>query len=366
VVPVVAGLAVGIALIALFIAFMPFTSQEHQKTNNNHGLYLYLFRFNPSLEDHAILEYSPQLFEKVSQMSGIERPTFDQLHYTISKEGVYNYTNRKIDSYGSTVKIVVSDSIISPTDRSPLNENDISPTARFYYAPMSPATLVFRENGEAFVWTQDYANDPDNHVEPSRIAKVIILPVEAKDFDKINSHYQEVKRFVESFEPRVFADMDNNYCGGSIESVKTIAPFSILIPARLPEGYSLQSVDYVPDVYVIMQNFTRSLCDPSNPYSPDEGVIEIVEAPLSHVSDAMSGEEYVRTEMARYEASNLNATSFVFQGGMMLAVGYDTGTNYNAHLWVVDGKTATIVKIEARSNQTTLQQLAIIARSLKE
>jgi hypothetical protein len=155
-------------------------------------------------------------------------------------------------------------------------------------------------------------------------------------------------------------------CGNSIENVKASTPFTILLPTKLPEGYSLQTLDYVPNVYVTMQYFTRSLCNPNVPYSPDEGVIEVVEAPLSHVSNAISGEEYVRREMAKYEANNFNATSFSFQDGRMLAVGYDTGTNYNAHLWAVDDKTETIVKIEARSNQTSLQQLAMIAESLKE
>ena len=154
-------------------------------------------------------------------------------------------------------------------------------------------------------------------------------------------------------------------CGQSIESVKTNAPFTILMPTRLPEGYSLQSVDYVPNVYVIMQYFTRSLCDPNNPYSPDEGVIEIVEAPLSQVSNVKSGREYVQTEMVKYESINFNATSYVFRDGSMYAVGYDTGISCNAHLWVVDDKTGTIVKIEARSTDIPLEQLAEIAESLE-
>ena len=50
----------------------------------------------------------------------------------------------------------------------------------------------------------------------------------------------------------------------------------------------------------------------------------------------------------------------------MHAVGYDTGINYNAHLWVIDDKTGTIVKIEARSPDIALEQLAAIAESLEE
>lgn len=155
-------------------------------------------------------------------------------------------------------------------------------------------------------------------------------------------------------------------CGESIEVVKTIASFSVLLPTKLPDGYSLQSVDYVPHVQLILQYFTRSVCDPNNPYSPDEGVIEIVEGPLIQVSDAKTGEEYVQREIAKYKASNLNATSYIFRKGTMHAVGYDAGINCNAHLWVIDDKIGTIVKIEARSADIPLKQLALIGSSLEE
>lgn len=173
-------------------------------------------------------------------------------------------------------------------------------------------------------------------------------------------------------------------CGEPIESVKSVAPFTVLLPTNLPKGYSLQSVDYVPNVTVIMQYFTRSLCDPNNPYSPEEGVIEIVEAPLSQVSNAKSGREYVQTEMEKYGSVGINATSYVFRDGRMNAVGYEAGKGttkaidengtivqetefeYSAHLWVVDDKTGTIVKIEARSSEIPLEQLALIAESLND
>jgi hypothetical protein len=161
-------------------------------------------------------------------------------------------------------------------------------------------------------------------------------------------------------------DDGRTICGQSIESVKENAPFTLLLPTKLPEGYSLQSVDYVPDVYVNMQFFTRSLCDPANPYSPEEGVIEIVEASFSKESDAQTGEEYVQREMAKLQASNINATSYVFHDGRMHAIGYWDETYLKARLVVVDNKTGTIVAINARSLDTTLEQLALIAESLKE
>jgi len=162
------------------------------------------------------------------------------------------------------------------------------------------------------------------------------------------------------------SSVNGNNCGESIKVVRAKAPFPILLPAALPMGYSLQSVDYVPNVFVSLQYLTRSLCDPNSPYSVEEGVIEIVEGPLSQNSDAKSGGEYVQRELKKYEFSNINATSFVFQNGRMHAVGYDVGPNYKAHLFVVDDKTGTLIKIEARSANIQLKDLSKIGESLEE
>lgn len=115
-----------------------------------------------------------------------------------------------------------------------------------------------------------------------------------------------------------------------------------------------------------MQYFTRSLCDPNNPYEPEEGVIEIVEASFGKESDAKSGEEYVQREMVKLQASNINATSYIFQDGRMHAIGYWDETYLKARLVVVDDKTGTLVAINTRSLDTSLEQLAMIAESLKE
>jgi hypothetical protein len=163
-------------------------------------------------------------------------------------------------------------------------------------------------------------------------------------------------------------------CGESIqkvkERVKAKESFALLLPTKVPSGYSLQSVDYVPGVYVTMQYFTKSLCDPNNsPYSPDEGVLQIGEGSLSgHLADAATktGQQYVKEEMAKYQASNINATSYTFQDGRMHAVGYWDRTYLKAALWIVDDKTKTIVTVQARSLETPLEQLVVIGESLKE
>lgn len=173
-------------------------------------------------------------------------------------------------------------------------------------------------------------------------------------------------------------------CWYSIEEVKENASFEILLPETLPDGYSLQSVDFVPPDTVYMQYFTRPVCDPDNPASHEEGYIEIVESPLSRVGSARTGEEYVQRAMASFAENGLEAKSYVFQNGRMPAAGYDRGLSesiaidengeivhrsiieHPATIWVVDDKTGTIVKIQARSTEIPLEQLAAIAESLKE
>jgi hypothetical protein len=190
------GLAVAIVLAVVFSACANDASSE-SPSKQKYGLYLYLFKLNPALKDEAILAYSQPLYEKASQATGIARPTFEQIHYTISKEGVYNYTNTRIESYGP-VKIIVSDSIIK-SDGSPLKEEDISQKARFYFAPMAPAPLIEEKDGEIYAWSQDHYDKPNN-VGEAGIIRTIMLPVEASDFEKVNSRYQQIRDLVEPFE----------------------------------------------------------------------------------------------------------------------------------------------------------------------
>jgi hypothetical protein len=58
--------------------------------------------------------------------------------------------------------------------------------------------------------------------------------------------------------------------------------------------------------------------------------------------------------MAKYLASNINATSYSFQNGRMQAIGYWDESYLKASLWIVDDKTQTIIKIGARSSDTSL------------
>jgi len=154
-------------------------------------------------------------------------------------------------------------------------------------------------------------------------------------------------------------------CGQSLENIKRNASFAILIPRGLPVGYSLQSVDYVPDVYVTMKFLTKSPCDPNVGYSPEEGEIEVVESHLTQITTA-SAKEYIQTEIEKLAASKINATSYVFQNGSLYGVGYWNKDYLKARLLVADDKTGTFVSINARSLDTPLETLVKMGSSLKE
>lgn len=163
------------------------------------GVHVFLFAYNPALDNYPLAEYSVPLYEKIGQITGIQRPTFEQIHYTITKEHVFNYTNRPIESY-EFVKIIVSDSIVKPTDGLPLTEDDISPAARFRYSSLVPASLLFENDGSVQVWDSEHYDNPNN-LPSEKTLQVIVLPVQAADFAKVNEHYDEIKPLVETFEP---------------------------------------------------------------------------------------------------------------------------------------------------------------------
>lgn len=71
--------------------------------------------------------------------------------------------------------------------------------ARFHFAPISPAALIEEKDGEIYVWTLDLYGNPNN-VSEDRITRIITLPVEASDFEKVDLRYQEIKDLVESVE----------------------------------------------------------------------------------------------------------------------------------------------------------------------
>ncbi|MEP0824067.1 MAG: hypothetical protein HRF40_01125 [Nitrososphaera sp.] len=164
-------------------------------------------------------------------------------------------------------------------------------------------------------------------------------------------------------------------CGESLETIKSEAPFPVLTPGTLPEGYSLKSADYVPPDRVTLHYFDANVCG-DNAGRLRDGVIELVAGPLNTITDARNGQEYVDRLVESWQKAN--ATAFNFDGKP--AVGYPAGVgtsraidengevvhtyqyDYPASIWVVDDTTSTVYKL---TGYIPLEDLTVIARSLK-
>lgn len=164
-------------------------------------------------------------------------------------------------------------------------------------------------------------------------------------------------------------------CGQDLATVKSKAPFPILTPTMLPQGYMLKSVDFVAPDRATLQYSDGNVCG-ENAKKLRDGVIELVAGPLSTISDAKTGQEYIDSLMKNW--ANANATTFDFGG--KYAVGYPAGVgtsrtidennvvvhtykyDYPASIWLVDDSTGTVYRL---TGYVPLEDLAKIAQSLK-
>jgi hypothetical protein len=203
------GIAVAAGIIvAIIFGLLPSSSGSDINsgpTERNEGdtLYLYLFKENSDTRDSNVVAY-PMLYDEMTGEGGIGRitkPSFEQIHYGIGTDGIYKnwLSDDRIERF-SSVKMIISDSIKKP-DGSPLKQEDFSPDARFFYSPYYGASLAVEYDGTVFVINQDRYMNP-KHLPPDRMIGVVTLPVEAADFERINSHYGEIKEKIENFEPR--------------------------------------------------------------------------------------------------------------------------------------------------------------------
>jgi hypothetical protein len=169
--------------------------------NKGDALYLYLFKENSDLRDSGGGGYYMLYDDMTDGIGQITKPSFEQMHYGIGTDGVYKnwLSDIRIERFSSVI-MIISDSIKKP-DGSPLKQEDFSPEARFFYSPYFRATLIFENDGTVHVYDQDTYNNP-NHLPPERMIGVVTLPVEAVDFKRINSNYEEIKERVESYKPR--------------------------------------------------------------------------------------------------------------------------------------------------------------------
>jgi hypothetical protein len=201
------ALAAGIIISIIFGLLLRSSSSDinSRPTEQNEGdtLYLFLFKENPDLGSSSLIGYH-MLYDEMTMGEGIGQitePSFEQIHYGIGRDGVYQnwLSDNRIERF-SSVKMIISDSIKKP-DGSPLKQEDFSPDARFFYSPYYRATLAVEYDGTVYVIKQDRYMNP-KHLPPDRMIGVVTLPVEAVDFERINSHYEEIKETIETYRPR--------------------------------------------------------------------------------------------------------------------------------------------------------------------
>src|SRR5213593_948877 len=139
---VIAGVVVAAGLVivtALFLspalpALDARTGSEKEKEPSREDvLYLYLFKENYNFQNSGQAGFY-MLYDEMPKDGGlgqITKPSFEQIHYGIGRDGVYQnwLSNNRIDRFGS-VKMIISDSIKKP-DGLPLKQEDFSPDARF-------------------------------------------------------------------------------------------------------------------------------------------------------------------------------------------------------------------------------------------
>lgn len=164
-------------------------------------------------------------------------------------------------------------------------------------------------------------------------------------------------------------------CGQALDTIKSRAPFPVLTPTTLPQGYSLKSTDFVAPDRVTLQYSDGNVCG-DNAKKLKDGVLELVAGPLSTISDAKTGQEYADNLAKSWR--NANATTFDFGG--KYAIGYPAGVgtsktidennvvvhtykyDYPASIWVVDDSTGTVYRL---TGYVPLEDLSKVAQSLK-
>jgi hypothetical protein len=174
------------------------TTTQKPTGETDYGLYVYLFKLNPSLDEHPYLEYMRPLSDKVYNMTGLSQPTFEEAHYSVSREGAYSNVDsgRKVDRI-SFVKFIISNSIRKP-DGSQLVEDDIVNDTRFYYSGLGTARLVTDKDGKVYSYNQGFPSDALAAAKGDQ--RVFTLFVQAPDYQKVSSKYNELKNLIESFE----------------------------------------------------------------------------------------------------------------------------------------------------------------------
>lgn len=166
-------------------------------------------------------------------------------------------------------------------------------------------------------------------------------------------------------------------CDQSISEVKASAPFPVLTPTVMLEGYSLKGAEYIAPDRVSLKYSDGNVCG-QNAKTLRDGVIEIIAGPLNTASDAKDGSEFVSRFVENAAKKNTEVQTYIFNGKN--AVGYQAGLgksltidennqvileesfDYPATVFLVDDNTKTLYRL---NGFVPLEDLSYIAQSLK-
>lgn len=166
-------------------------------------------------------------------------------------------------------------------------------------------------------------------------------------------------------------------CGESLESIRDRAPFRILVPALLPDGYALQGSDYSISDTVILAYADANVCGADGKKLKD-GMLEIVVTTLDSLGYTI-GNDFVDAQARTYEGRELGVQTYTFDNGNR-AIGYPVGIgtskvidendnvinqenyNYPASVMMVDEDSKTAYSLRAFM---PLEDLVKIAQSMK-
>lgn len=165
-------------------------------------------------------------------------------------------------------------------------------------------------------------------------------------------------------------------CDETLASVKQKAPFPVLTPTVMLEGYSFKGAQYVEPSRVHLKYSDSNVCG-ENAKTLRDGVIEIIAGPLDTAFEAKNGTEFV-AKFVENSASTKNVETFVFNGKK--AVGFPAGVgksividendtiinegsfDYPATVFVVDDSSKMIYRL---NGFVPLEDLVKISESLK-
>lgn len=110
----------------------------------------------------------------------------------------------------------------------------------------------------------------------------------------------------------------SSICDQNLSTVKNMAPFPVLTPTVMLEGYSLQGAEYVEPSRVHLKYSDGNVCG-QHAQTLRDGVIEIISGPLDTAFEVKDGKELADLFASTSPAKD-NLTSFASNGKQIIGI----------------------------------------------